>query len=249
MESEPVMMISQSFAEEMFPGRDPVGIRIRSWRDENLLRTIVGVVGNVRQYGMSSDYNNFVYVPRLQQVGLTPQAIVVHTSADPLSLVSAVRGVIWNEDPNLPISNIQTIEQAASDSLGQEKMIAQMMGFFAVVALLLAAVGLYGLISYSVTQRTREIGLRMALGANTSSVLSAVIRQALTLALIGMVIGLVIAFAASRLIINLLYDISAVDPLTYVVVSLVLVGVSVVASLIPAYRATRVDPVSALRYE
>jgi putative ABC transport system permease protein len=198
---------------------------------------------------MSSDYNSFVYVPRLQQVGLTPQAIVVHTSSEPLELVSAVRGVIWNEDPDLPVSNVQTVEQAAADSLGQERLIAQIMGFFAFVALALAAVGLYGLISYSVTQRTREIGLRMALGADAGRVLSATIRQALTLALSGMVIGVLVALAASRVMANLLYDISPVDPLTYVGVSLVLVIVAVVAGLIPALRATRVDPATALRHE
>jgi predicted permease len=249
MDSEPVMIISQSFAEEMFPDRDPIGVKVRSWRDEDLLRTVVGVVGNVRQWGMSSDYNSFVYVPRLQQVGLTPQAIVVHTSSEPLELVSAVRGVIWNEDPDLPVSNVQTVEQAAADSLGQERLIAQIMGFFAFVALALAAVGLYGLISYSVTQRTREIGLRMALGADAGRVLSATIRQALTLALSGMVIGVLVALAASRVMANLLYDISPVDPLTYVGVSLVLVIVAVVAGLIPALRATRVDPATALRHE
>jgi putative ABC transport system permease protein len=157
--------------------------------------------------------------------------------------------VIWNEDPDLPVSNVQTVEQAAADSLGQERLIAQIMGFFAFVALALAAVGLYGLISYSVTQRTREIGLRMALGADAGRVLSATIRQALTLALSGMVIGVLVALAASRVMANLLYDISPVDPLTYVGVSLVLVIVAVVAGLIPALRATRVDPATALRHE
>jgi predicted permease len=249
IDSEPVMIISQSFANEMFPDRDPIGIRVRSWRDENLLRTVVGVVGDVRQQGMGSDYNNFVYVPRLQQAGLTPQAIVVHTTAEPLGLVSAIRGVIWNEDPDLPISNIQTMQQAASDSLAGEKMIARLMAVFAFVALVLAAVGLYGLISYSVTQRTREIGLRMALGADSGSVLSSVIWQALTLALIGMVIGLGASFALSRVVASLLYDISPVDPITYVAVALVLLAVAVAASLVPAFRATRVDPVAALRYE
>ncbi len=249
MESEPVMMISRSFAEEMFPDRDPIGVRVRSWRDENVLRTIVGVIGDVRQQGMSADFNNIVYVPRLQQNGLSPQAIVVHTTADPLALVSAIRGEIWNEDPDLPISNIQTMEQAASASLGEERMIANLLGFFAAIALALAAVGLYGLISYSVTQRTQEIGLRMALGADTSRVVSSIIRQALTLAVIGLAIGLVAAFALSRIMTSLLYDISATDPITYVIVSLMLVGVAVVASLVPALRATRVDPVTALRYE
>jgi len=243
------MMVSQGFADEMFPGRNPVGIRVRSWRDENLLRTIVGVVGNVRQQGMSSDYFNMIYVPRLQQVGLSPRGIVVHTSGDPLPLVAAIRGVIWNEDPNLPISNIQTMEQAAADSLGQDRVIARLMGSFAFVALALAAVGLYGLISYSVTQRTKEIGLRMALGADARSVLSSIVRQALVLTAIGLVIGLAAAFALSRVLGNLLYDISPADPLTYAAVSLVLVGVATAASLAPALRATRVDPVTALRSE
>jgi len=128
-------------------------------------------------------------------------------------------------------------------------MIANLLGFFAAIALALAAVGLYGLISYSVTQRTQEIGLRMALGADTSRVVSSIIRQALTLAVIGMAIGLVAAIALSRIMTSLLYDISATDPITYVIVSLMLVGVAVVASLVPALRATRVDPVTALRYE
>jgi putative ABC transport system permease protein len=249
MNAEPVMMVSQSFADEMFPGRDPIGVRIRSWRDENLLRTIVGVVGDVRQQGMSSDINNIIYVPRLQLLGLSPQAIVVHTSTDPLGMVAAIRGEIWNEDPDLPISNIQTFQQAAAESLGGERAITQIMGFFAFVALTLAAVGLYGLISYSVTQRTREIGLRMALGADARTVLSSIVRQALVLAVIGMLIGLAAAFALSRVMANLLYDISPADPLTYISVSLVLVVVAGAASLAPALRATRVDPVTALRSE
>lgn len=247
--NEPVMIVSRNFADEMFPGESPLGKRVRSWRDENVYRTIVGVVGNVHQFGMGQAPNNIVYVPRLQAPGLSPQAIAVHTSVDPLSVLPAVRGEIWNQDPALPITNIQTLEQAAADSLGPDRFIARLLALFAGIAVVLAAGGLYGLISYSVTQQTREIGIRMALGAGTGDVLADVLRRALVLTSVGVLVGLAAAFALSRVLGSLLHDVSASDPLTYLAVALVLGGVAIAASIVPARRATKVDPVTALRYE
>lgn len=249
LDSEPVMVVSRSFAEQMFPDRDPIGKRVRSWRDENLLRTIVGVAGDVRQRGMARSISNVIYVPKMQQRFLQPRVIAVFTSVDPLSLVPAIRGEIWNLDSDLPITDIQTLEQAAAASISGERLITQLLGVFAAVALLMAAVGLYGLISYSVTQRRREIGLRMALGAATRDVLGQVFRHALFLTSIGIVLGLAAALALSHVMASLIYDISARDPITYIGVALVLAAVAVAASLVPALRATKVDPVTALRFE
>jgi putative ABC transport system permease protein len=173
----------------------------------------------------------------------------VRTSVDPLSLAAAVRSEVWAVDKDQPVSNITTMNEILSSSVAKQRFNTLLLGIFAAVALVLAAVGIYGVISYSVTQRTREIGIRMALGATSRDVLGLVVGQGFALVSIGVVTGLVSAFVLTRLMESLLFGVSATDPLTFIAISAVLVAVAMLASYIPARKATKVDPMVALRYE
>ena len=224
------------------------GKRIRSWRDENRLREIVGVVADVQLFGMSDDIEPSVYIP-YQQGDWNLTGLVVRASADPMSLASTIRAEVWSADPDLPVTHIETMDERLAASVAGERFNMMLLGLFAVVALVLAAVGIYGIVSYSVTQRTHEIGLRMALGARRSDVLGTVIGQGLVMTSMGLGIGLLLALALSRVLSSLLYEVSSTDAFTYIGVTLILIAVAVAASFVPAFRATRVDPVTALRYE
>jgi putative ABC transport system permease protein len=247
-EGVPVTIINVAMAEKMFPGRDPLGKRIRSWRDENVLRTIVGVVGNVARYSIDDEVRPTVYIP-FEQGNWTLQGLTIRTSSDPQALASMIRAEVWNIDPDLPVTRIETMEERLAATMEGERFNMLLLGLFAMVALTLAAIGIYGLLSYSVTQRSHEIGIRMAMGAERIDVLRAVIRQGLVLTLIGVGTGLGLALALSRVLSGLLFEVSAVDPLTYAGVSVLLVIVAAAASLVPALRATEVDPIVTLRYE
>jgi putative ABC transport system permease protein len=247
-EGVPVTIINLAMAEKMFPGRDPLSKRIRSWRDENVLRTIVGVVGNVARYSIDDEVRPTVYIP-YEQGNWTLQGLTIRTSSDPQTLASTIRAEVWGIDPNLPVTGIETMEERLAATMEGERFNMLLLGLFAIVALTLAAIGIYGLLSYSVTQRSHEIGIRMALGARRTDVLRGVIRQGVVLTLIGVGTGLVLALALTRVLSNLLFEVSAADPLTYFGVSGVLVVVAVAASLVPALRATEVDPIVTLRYE
>jgi putative ABC transport system permease protein len=173
----------------------------------------------------------------------------VRTTTDPLSIVGAVRQTVASIDPNLPISNIKTLEKVVDDSIAQRRLNMLLMGLFGGLALLLSAVGIYGLLSHAVTQRTQEMGIRMALGAQVSDVLKLVLRQGMTLAIIGEAIGLLGAFVLTRLMRGLLFGVTPNDATTFVVVAGVLAVVALLACYVPARRATKVDPLIALRYE
>jgi putative ABC transport system permease protein len=175
--------------------------------------------------------------------------VVIRTSVDPVSVAAAVRSQVWSIDKEQPISDIKTMDQVLSQSVAQRRFNMLLLGGFAGVALLLTAVGIYGLISYSVTQRTREIGLRMALGARRQDILKLVMARGLLLVLLGVGIGIAGAFALTRVMESLLFGVGARDPLTFAVIPLVMVGVALGACFIPARRATKVDPGVALRYE
>jgi putative ABC transport system permease protein len=175
--------------------------------------------------------------------------LVVRTSGDPLNLVAAARSEVLAVKNDQPISNVHTMEELLSNSVAQRRFNMLLLSIFAGVALLLAAVGIYGVMSYSVAQRTHELGVRMALGAQTSHVLALVVKQGMTLALAGVGIGLAAAFALTRILASLLYGVSATDPLTFSVIALLLASVAFVACYLPARRATKVDPMIALRYE
>ncbi|HKQ79874.1 MAG TPA: ABC transporter permease [Blastocatellia bacterium] len=247
-QTTPVIIVSETFARRMFPNEDPLGKRIRSWRDENKLREIVGVVRDVKYGGLDDDPSSLVYIPHRQD-SWGSLTMIVRTAADPAAATNAVRQAFRAADKETPISNVQTLQKVLADSTARQRFGAWTLGLFAALALSLAGVGIYGVMSYSVAQRTQEIGVRMALGAGTGDVLKLVLRRGLTLILPGIASGLLAAFALTRLMKSLLFGVSATDPLTFAVIALLLTIVALVACLIPARRASKVDPLVALRYE
>ena len=248
-DAPPVIIINQTLAESMFPDQNPIGQRIRSWRDENLLREIVGVVSSVRYDGMAEALRPMVYVP-YQQVGWPNlQKVVLHTMGDPVHLAAAIRSEVWNQDDKLPVTQILTLEEIAAASVTRERYLTWVLSGFSSLALILAALGLYGVVSYSISQRTREIGIRMALGAQVGDVQRLVMRQGLILALVGSGVGLLVVLSLSRVLSGLLIEVSATDPTTYIGVTGLLMAVTLLATLGPAWRAARVAPLEALRHE
>jgi putative ABC transport system permease protein len=253
LKATPVAIINETFARRFFPGEDPIGRRIspgisNGYGDKYPLREIVGVIGDVKLHSLATVSEPQCYVP-LAQSPLGLMSLVVRTDGDPLRLVPAVRSSVAAADKNVSPYNIKTLVQLLSQSVARPRFITLLLGTFAALAVVLAAVGLYGLISYSVAQRTHEIGLRMALGAQRADMLRLVIGQGLKLALIGVGIGIVGAIGLTRLLSGLLYGVKPTDPLTFVAVPLLLTFVTLLACYIPARRATKVDPMVALRYE
>jgi putative ABC transport system permease protein len=254
-----VVIIDEAMARKYWPNEDPVGKRItfESNPDPNnpnarqsIWREVVGAVGHVRNEGLEGESRAQYYVPYGSGNATTPNLFVaLRTNADPSALAPAVRGAIAGVDRDLPVFRVTTMEKMVADSLTQRRFSMFLFGVFAALALALAVVGLYGVMSYAVAQRTHEIGLRMALGAQGRDVLRMVVGQGMALVGIGLAIGLAGAFGLTRLMSSLLYEVSATDPLTYAGIALLLATVALVAALIPARRATKVDPMVALRYE
>ena len=244
--STPVMIVNSHFAEKMFPGENPIGKRALSSRDERVLREIVGVVDDVRYFGAEDDVRGLVYVP-YKQNSWSAMRIIVRTSGDPQALVAAARRVISGIDPDLAMASVATMDDAMAASLAGPRFTTFLLSGFALVSLLLVAVGLYGVLSYGITQRTHEIGIRMALGARAGHVLRMVVREAVLMVVLGILIGGAGALALSRVMTSLLFETSATDPVTFVVVVLVLGVVGAIAAYLPARRATQVDPLIALR--
>jgi predicted permease len=246
-----VTVISETMARRYWPGENAIGKRIsfgQAEKDEDWIQ-IVGIAGDVRQYDLITEMKPQMYVSYQQEGFFMPRDLVVKTDVDPLSLAATVRKTIWEVDKDQPVSNIRTMDQIAAESVARQRFSMLLFAIFAGVALLLAAVGIYGVMSYSVAQRRGEFGIRMALGAQKRDVLKLTIGKALKLVVLGVVFGLAGAFALTRLMASLLFGIGATDPITFAAISLVLVGVGVLASYIPARRATKVDPIVALRYE
>jgi putative ABC transport system permease protein len=240
-----VAMVNESLAGHMWPGEDPMGKQL-PMRDDHL--SVVGVVANTRHEGLSADIESEIYVPLLQQAPTSMQLAVL-TATDPVSMISSVRTQIAAIDPEEPIYNVTTLDQTLSDSVSPRRFNMLMLGIFAGIALLLATVGIYGVMAFSVTQRTREIGIRMALGAERRDVLGLMARQALGVTLAGVAFGLGGAWGLTRFLANFLFGVEPTDLTTFVSVPLALIAVSMLACYIPARRAMKVDPTEALRYE
>ncbi|HEY0098819.1 MAG TPA: FtsX-like permease family protein, partial [Pyrinomonadaceae bacterium] len=247
--AQPVMIINKMMAQRLFANEDPLGKRVKFSDDPNVpWNEVVGVVGDVRHNGLDIEPQMETYLP-YPQSPRTIMAIAVRSTSDPTAMTSAVRRAILEVDNAQPIYDIKTMEQRLSEAVAPRRLSMALFSFFAAVALVLAIVGVYGVMSYSVNQRTHEFGIRMALGAQHTDVLKLVLRQGVILAIAGILIGVIAAYAVTRFMSGLLYGVSATDPLIFIAVSLVLMIIALLACYIPARRATKVDPIIALRYE
>ena len=246
-----VIIVNDAFAKQYFPGEDVIGKHVKPGiTDEDVeapMREIVGVVGNVKHMSLSAEVDPEAYEPHAQLI--FDMAVVVKTDADPHGITGAVQGELRAMDKDLPAYNLRTLDEYLTGSVAQPRLITSLLALFAGMALLLTAVGLYGVMSYSVNQRTHEIGIRMALGADRGDVLKLVVGQGMTLTAIGVVVGLGGAFFLTQLLKSLLFGVSATDPATFAAIALLLAGVALAACFVPARRATKVDPMVALRYE
>jgi putative ABC transport system permease protein len=246
--ARPVAIINETMATQYFPDEDPIGKSIHVTQGPEKFREIVGIVGDVKQYGLARPSPLQTYEPYLQMPfgGVT---LVVRTESNPAALSGAIRSEVLAIDNEQPVSRIRTLDQIISGSVQQQHFLMLLLGVFAAVAMILAAVGLYGVMNYAVTQRTHEIGIRMALGARTANVIRLIVVHGMLLTLIGVGIGLAGAFAVTRLMATLLFGVSTTDPLTFAGISVLLTLVALVACLAPARRAIKVDPMRALRHE
>jgi len=246
------VVVSHAFAEHWWPGESPIGRRLRLGYPDEDWYTIVGVVADARYESLERDTEDAIYWPATVGLADDPQPargmdVVIRTSADPRALIPVLRREVAEMNPRIPVSNPRAMEDVFAAAMARTSFTVAMLGAASGIALLLGLVGIYGVISYIVAQRTREIGVRMALGATAPSVRGMVVRQGMLLAGLGVTIGLIVAVALSRVMSSLLYGVSAIDPLTYVAVAATLVAVAVLASWIPARRAAGVDPATALR--
>jgi putative ABC transport system permease protein len=245
------VLVNEALAKRFFPGEDPLGKRISTATNtgqNTQWQTIVGVVGNVRHLGLDIEPRPEIYYHTNTSPPFGP-VFVIRTTSDPQNLIAAVRTKVRELDRNLPISNINTMEQLVAQSVAQRRFGMILLGIFAGLALVLAGIGIYGVMSYAVAQRTQEIGIRMALGAERRDVLKMIVGQGMVLTTAGIGLGLAAAFALTRLMSNLLFDVKASDPLTFALIALLLAGVALLACYLPARRATKVDPMVALRCE
>jgi putative ABC transport system permease protein len=250
-EAASVVVISEKTAARYWPGQDPIGKRLKpgSAAEDTPWRTVIGVVKDVRQNDFIKQPKPQMYWSYHQVQDFPPNALVVRTQVAPLSLAASVRNVVWSVDKDQPVSEIRTMSDIVSQAVARQRFSMLLLGLFAGLALLLAAVGIYGVMSYSVAQRTREIGIRMALGAQKRDVLGMTLRHGLQLVAIGVVIGIAGAVGLTRLMASLLFGVSATDPGTFAAITIILAGVTLLASYIPAMRSMKVDPVIALRYQ
>jgi putative ABC transport system permease protein len=244
-----VVLINEALARRYFPNENPLGKRITiSMKDENLPTEIIGIVGDSKHKSLDGETEPTVYWPH-PELAYSAMTLVVRTETNAASFAPAARNVIRTLDGEQPIAEVRTMESLLASSMARTRFNTLLLTLFAAVAMILASIGIYGVMSYTVTQRTHEIGIRMALGAQTSDVLKFIVGQGMLLASIGLGIGLLAAFGLTRLMKTLLFEVSATDPLTFLMMSLILTGVALVACLLPARRATKTDPMVALRYE
>jgi len=249
-DGQKVAIVNEAFAKYFLPGSDALGKRVAFGCEESegFCRTIVGVVGNIRQESITDEPIPEMYLP-FAQMPLNGSTVMIRTSADPVALVGAVRNEVLSIDKNQPVSDVKTLAQRVDEVVAVSRSLMLLFSAFALLALILGAVGIYGIVSYSVTQRTHEIGIRMALGARPTDVLKLTLRNGIALTVLGIVIGVGAAVALTRFMESMLFGVTPTDKLTFIAVSSLLFLVALCASLIPARRATKVDPLVALRYE
>ena len=240
-----MVVINETLAKQFFGARDPVGHRLKV---QGAWRTIVGVVSDVKSVSLESDIRPQVYRPHAQDPW-PPMTVVLHIEGNPLALTSAVRGEVKALDGQLPVAKMRTTEQVMPNATGPRRFNIALLAFFAVAALLLTMMGIYGVVAFLVGRRSREIGIRMALGAQIADVMRLILGQGLVLAAVGGVIGIAVALATGRLLRAYLFGVSSTDPLTFIAIVLLLAAVALFACWLPAQRAARVDPVVALRAE
>jgi putative ABC transport system permease protein len=248
----PVGLINQTMARNYWPGENPIGRRFKigTYRDESPWITVIGIAGDVHQAGLDVPARAEMYLPYQQQdFGYEPEYLAVRTSGDPMALAEIVRQQIWSVDKEQPVAGVMPLEDLVDENLASRRMQASLLSGFAGLALLLVTLGIYAVLSFAVTQRTQEIGVRVALGAQPRDVLRMIFSQGFKLFLIGAAIGLVAAFVLSRALVHLLFGVSAYDPVSFAGVTILLAAVALLACYVPARRATRVDPLIALRYE
>jgi putative ABC transport system permease protein len=248
-EERHVVIVNETFVQKNLPGQDPLGKRVTiAMKDTDVPAEIIGVVGDTKHMGLDIETEAMAYWPQPELVysGMT---FVIRTQGQPTSIAPAARDVIRTLDPEQPIGEVSTMEGLLSKSIARSRFNTILLAIFSLVAMVMAAVGIYGVMSYSVQQRTHEIGLRMALGAQQSDVLRLIVKQGVILGLIGVAAGLLAAFGLTRLIVSLLFEVPATDTTTFAAVAAGLFLVTLIACYIPARRATKVDPLVALRYE
>ena len=247
-QSTKVLIVNDTMARQLWPGQSPLGKRITIWRDEKFAREIVGVVSDTKP-SLDAEPSQQMYVPYAQDSGWNGMSLVIRTSSNPLDTAPAARYAVRSVDKGIPVFNVKTMNDVLATSVAQQRMSMLLLSAFAGVALLLAMIGIYGVTAYYVTQRTQEIGIRMALGAQMGDVMKLVFMSGMALALAGIGLGVVGAFALTRLMTSLLFAVKPTDAVTFVTVSLCLLVTALIACYIPARRATKVDPLVALRYE
>jgi putative ABC transport system permease protein len=246
-EAPKVVLINKSLATQSFGSPEAaIGKRMTIWRDEKFPREIVGVVGDTKPVTLDLEAGAQMYVPHPQDAGWGFMALVIRTAGDPASMAPAVRREVLSIDKDQPIYNVRTMEDMVAQSMGTRRASTLLFTVFAGAALILAAVGIYGVMAYSVTQRTQEIGIRMALGAQAGDVLRLVVRQGMMLTFIGIAVGMAGSLGLAKVIASLLFDVPATDPATFLGIPLLLIFVALIACYLPARRAARLDPTVAL---
>lgn len=250
-ESPFVAVVSESFVRRSWPRENPIGKRFRVAMDD---RTVVGVVGDVRVRGLERDSEPQVYLPAPQVadgniIGYIPKDLVVRSRVAPATLLPAIRAIVASADPQQPISNVRTLSEIVDGETAPRSVQAKVLGAFAAMALLLAGVGIHGVLAFAVSQRAREIGVRIVLGAPAGEILRMVLRRGLVLAAVGVVLGLTLAFAAGRAMQALLFGVSPADAPTFATAAALALAMTLLGSLFPALRAVRVDPLTVIRAE
>jgi predicted permease len=254
-DSQLIALVNEELARRYFAGRDPIGGRLRIGGDpKRPWVTVVGIVADVRHNGITEVIKEKFYVPHRQwhkSIGnpIRSMALVVKTSTDPMGLVGPIRQEIRNLDANLPVANVRAMSEVVGATLSSPRFTGFLLVTFAAIALALSAIGIYGVLSYLVSRRTREIGIRLAIGAGRAQVLRMVLGNGLTLAFAGVVLGLALALVSARFMRSMLYGVGPADPLTFASVGITLSLVALLSSLVPAWRAMRVNPVVALKTE